>query len=248
MKYAIELSAAQSARTLELAVRHGATALLEPRTWVDAQGLKGRLLDVNTEILRVEVTETPLCSLELIVGVYCDTSLLLGQDLFMFCTNVVQAERPDDHWHIALARPARLQVCQRRRLWRVQLAESSCVRLQWGPSDSLSTATGRLLNISGDGLACLVDVPTAEDIAIGDVVMTSFSLPGCDRPFELAAVLCNKTEASDAGRRILGMQFLEPASSGMSAATRDLNAFLLKRYGSGAGAPAECAALDGRRP
>jgi hypothetical protein len=248
MEYAIDLNARQSARTIGQAVRYQATALIEPGMWPDTDGLKGRLVALGPDTVRVEITEPPILTPDAAVGNFCDVTLLLGNDRFVFNTHAVSAERAGANWHLDLARPAKLQVCQRRRFWRVNLAESSQVQLRWeqggadgrdgrdgcdGCEDCEGRVTGSLCNISGEGLACLVEADAASDLLIGETVSTSFELPGCSERFELDAVLCNKTPTARQDRLIIGMQFLEPASLGMSGPARRLNEFLVQRYGSG---------------
>jgi hypothetical protein len=237
MKYAVDLSERQSARTLEQAVRHRAMIIVEPRVWLDMEGIKGRIIDLDDADAIIEITEDPLTALDVIVGTYCDGSVLLGRDQYLFSTNITSVGIEGKHWHVRLARPIRLQVQQRRRYWRVELAQSSKVELRHG-EPARAIGAGMLCNISGEGLACLVDVPLAEQIGIGDTVYTSFSLPDSDRTFELAGILCNKTPASQPDRTIIGMQFLEPASSGTAGPARDLHAVLLERYGPGVAASA----------
>lgn len=233
MDYAIELGSQQSVRTLEQAVRYQATVLLEPATWPTNDGLKGRLVEAGPKALRVEITEPPMLALDSLVNVYCDGVLLLGQDRFLLNEHVIGAELQGDRWYVELARPARLLVCERRRFWRVRLAESSELRLTWDQDGASRSAVGQLCNISGEGLACLIDTPAAQSIRIGEEVLTTFELPGCETRFDLAAVLCSRTPAADREKTILGMQFLEPASSGKGGPVQRLSEFLLRRYGSG---------------
>lgn len=233
MEYAIDLNPRQSARTLEQAVRYQATALLDPGAWPDIDGLKGRLVALGAETVRVEITEWPMLSPDTLVASYCDVALQLGQDRFLFSTHATGAEKCSDRWFVDLARPTTLQVCQRRRFWRVKLAESSRVHLRWGANGVPGHITGWLCNISGEGLACLVEIEAAADLLIGETIAASFELPGCDEPFQLDAVLCNKTPTAEQDRVIVGMQFLEPASSATAGPAGRLNEFLLHRYGSG---------------
>ncbi len=245
MDYAIDLSLRQSARTLEQAVRYQATALLEPATWPTEEGLKGRLIGCDAATVRVEITEPPIMALNDLPGTYCDATIELGHDRFLFSEQVVTTELQNQRWHLDLARPSRLQVCERRRFWRVRLAESSSVRLQWGEGSPPAAATGRLCNISGEGLACLAAAADVEGLLIGETALASFQLPGYEERFEIAAVLCNKTPTTDSDKLILGMQFLEPASAGTSGPAGRLNEFLLHRFGAGIAPVASDARVSG---
>ncbi len=233
MEYAIDLSARQSARTLEQAVRYQATVLIEPGLWPDANGLKGRLVALDAESLRAELTESTMLRPSNMVGSYCDVSLLLGRDRFLFSTHALDAERTGERWSVSLARPEKLRVYQRRRFWRVKLAESSRVRLRRDADHEGDEIVGWLCNISGEGMACLVEADAAQRLHVGETIAASFALPGAGPAFDLDAVLCNKTPNAENEKMILGMQFLPPASSGTTDAARRLSEFLLRRYGSG---------------
>jgi hypothetical protein len=233
MESAVDLNPRQSARTLDQAVRYHATALLQPADWPDADGLKGRLAALTQDTVRIEITEPPMLSLDTVVGTYCDVTLQLGHDRFLFSTHATRAERVGGSWYLELARPDKIQVCQRRRFWRVKLADSSQVQLRRAETGDADTLTGWLCNISGEGLACLVEVDAAERLLIGETVLAAFELPSCDEPFDLGAILCNKTPTARQDKVILGMQFLEPASTGATGPAQRLNEFLLQRYGSG---------------
>ncbi len=246
MDFAISLNARQTMRTLEQAVRHHATVLLEPSMWLTEDGLKGRLVGATADAILIEITEPPPLALDSIVGMYCDGSILLGQDRFLFNEHVLVAEVRSECWHVELSRPRRLQVCERRRYWRVALAETSPVHLEWTVGGRQGGATGRLYNVSGEGLACVVEAESAADLYIGETLSASFVLPGCDERFTLTAVLCNKTPAAEADRLILGMQFLEPASRGVDGPAKRLNEFLVRRYGGGVASASGDARVAGR--
>jgi len=82
-------------------------------------------------------------------------------------------------------------------------------------------------------MACLVEADAAERLHVGETIAASFALPDAGPPFDLHAVLCNKTPNAENEKMILGMQFLPSASSGTTNAARRLSEFLLRRYGSG---------------
>lgn len=229
MGHVIELNPAQSARTIEQAVRHRATVLLDPRVRVDPNGLKGRLIAADERILRVEITESPALGLAAFVGAECDASLVLGQDTYLFGTQVLRIASESSEPVAEVACPRRLGVQERRRFWRVQFAHSSEVRLRWG---SAGRASGWLCNLSGDGLACRVDGEDTRELGPGAKVYVDFDVPDCDRHFQLEAVICNRTPGNDPHVVMLSMQFLDPASSGACGPTRELHEFLRARCAS----------------
>jgi hypothetical protein len=264
MAYAIDLSARQSSRTLEQAVRHHAEISLQPRIWSEDTSVPCRLVSIETPIgwqsrrpcLVVEIcgdlpggqagsrpssTSTanhdvesgPLGSL---IGTYCDATMQLGENRYLFCSDVVAVQgpcSPGGRSRVYLARPEVVQVAQRRRSWRFRPAQSSRVELTWtDPERTRNEGIGWLCNVSAEGLACRADASVAERLGIGEQVTLSFALaPGEPERFMLDAVLCNKTPAGTEGTMILGLQFMTGQGHQSSAvAAENLRRKLLARY------------------
>jgi hypothetical protein len=264
MAYAIDLSARQSSRTLEQAVRHHAELSLQPRIWSEDTTVACRLLSIETPIgwqsrrpcLVVEICgeapSDPSCSdpdgaasrngdlesepMGTLIGTYCDATIQLGENRYLFCSDVVAVQGPSTpggRSRIYLARPENVQVAQRRRSWRFRPAQSSRVELTWTNAEKTrSEGIGWLCNVSADGLACRADAALAEQLGIGEQVSISFALtPGDPERFSLDAVLCNKTPAGTEGTMILGLQFMTGQGHQASAsAAEGLRRKLLARY------------------
>ena len=264
MDYAIDLSPRQTTRTLEQAVRHRADLLAIPRVRLDEQPILCRLESVGTPeagkssracmvvipVVEAEpagqdvASESPpkgsaaagSAPYEGLVGTYCDVTLQLGDNRYVFCSDVVAVgEFPQASGVAAifLARPQTIQVTQRRRFWRFLPEQSSQVELNWTDADlTPRRGGGWLCNLSGDGLACRVDTGLADRLAIGGKLRAEFSLtPGNPERFALEAVLCSKTPAGTQGTMILGLQFSTGAGNDASAAAAEaLRRQLLARY------------------
>ncbi|HPD30435.1 MAG TPA: hypothetical protein PLL20_10595 [Phycisphaerae bacterium] len=258
MAYAIELSARQSSRTLEQAVRHHAEILIYPRLFEDGDPIVSRLVSIETPIgwqsrrpcLVLETFsagpvnrndtadkgESEAAGLDSLVGTYCDVMLQLGENRYLFSSDVVAVQgasgtgaRP----RIYLARPETVQVAQRRRSWRFRPAQSSRVEMTWINAEKSKTeGIGWLCNVSAEGLACRTEMAVAEQLGIGEQVCLSFALtPGDPERFVIDAVLCNKTPAGTEGTMILGLQFLVGQGHQASAAAAEaLRRKLLARY------------------
>ncbi len=227
MKHAIDLNPRQAARVFEQATRSHATILLEPSVWGYFDGLKGFIASGDERTVMVEITESPPQPLEGLRGLYCDAELLLSGHRYMFCSDIVEVVRLGEGTQtLVLSRPATLQVAQRRRFWRADLAEPSSVWLASdGPEGQRHMAS--VYNISQDGMACRADVAASDVLLIGDTVDSSFDLPRCPRHFKLKAVVCNKTPAADEGKVILGLQFVrDQADREASESLRILTEFL----------------------
>jgi hypothetical protein len=258
MAYAIDLSARQSSRTLEQAVRHHAEIMVYPRVLEGDDPIVSRLVSIETPIgwqsrrpclvlevftgMPVQRSESGMPdngdsdALETLIGTYCDVSLQLGENRYLFCGDVVAVQGPASPGarpRVYLARPETLQVAQRRRSWRFRPAQSSRVELTWINAEKSKTeGIGWLCNVSAEGLACRTEANVAEQLGIGEQVSVAFALtPGDPERFVLDAVLCNKTPAGTEGTMLLGLQFLVgQGHQASAAATEALRRKLLARY------------------
>jgi len=244
MPYAIDLSSRQTTRTLEQAVRHHADVILHPRTRRDDESIPCRLASIEKPtgwrarrpclVLEPTGEDNEVATLKELVGTYCDANLQLGENRYLFCGDVVAISGPSNDRpepRIYIARPETVQVAQRRRFWRFRPAQSARVELRWTNHDSSTGAgVGWLCNVSGDGLACRVDSPVADQLGIGEPLHLEFSLmPGDPERYRLDAILCNKTPAGTEGTIILGLKFsTEEEASARAAET--LREQLLARY------------------
>ncbi len=237
MAYAIDLSPRQCSRTLEQAARHQAIIVLEPRQWAEGESLTGRLQAIRAEAppiagqmlaVMIEPAENPAETqaaaqsgdrlkfaelLSQLPGTYCDAIVQLGDNRYLFSTDVVNAEIPSDKNQpifMHITKPETMQVAQRRRFWRFRPGQSAQVELHWGEGGAGPRgAIGWMCNVSGDGLACRIDSRIGDQLWIGDQLSAEFSLaPGDPQRYVLDAVLCNKTPAGTPDQLILGLQFV----------------------------------------
>lgn len=244
MSYAIDLNERQSTRTLEQAIRHQAAITLEPRIWSSEEVLPGHLV-TSTPVVPLgrrtyaaplvvaiapespepapdqppappKIDREAMDRCQTLIGTYCDAVLELGQNRYLFSTDVVCVELGSKlangvygEIHILLARPETIQVAQRRRFRRIQLPQSSQIEIRWTNDDGSSGGgVGWLYNIGQDGIACRTDTLLADRLWIGQEVSLDFSLrPGEPEHYRVDAVLCSKTPAGSADRTILGLQF-----------------------------------------
>ncbi len=234
MSYAIDLSERQSIRTLEQAARHGVELRLFPRHDPDHPpilchlepddqprtfGLPRRFLiavinpapdPAETPVPLPPPPDAQACLA--LAGTYCDADFHLGGHRYLFSTDVanVDIDAEQDRIALWLARPAVIQVAQRRAYRRIRLAQSSQVNLKWAEDDhGMSSGIGWLCNISKAGLACRTEPPIADRLCIGEPLQVEFSFsPDTSERFQFDAVLCSKTPAGTQGKIILGIQFV----------------------------------------
>lgn len=260
MSYAIDLNARQSARTIEQAIRQQAQTVLEPRAWDDFEHLLCRLEMPGTPselelvptltltvLSRGEISiqphgasqknPQPVCvdDLRTLAGTYVDAAILLGEQRYMFSSDVMRVlpgNGPEGGPRLHVSRPNLLQVAQRRRFRRIKLSHSAQVDLSWQREGfGQMSGVAWLCNVSGDGMACRVEDRVADLLWIGDVIDLAFTLaPGDAERYRLQAELVNKTPSGNAGKHILGFQFITDERNAASAeAARLLRKRLIER-------------------
>jgi c-di-GMP-binding flagellar brake protein YcgR len=136
------------------------------------------------------------------------TVVLYADQRYRFSTTITAAPKWGKSRSIAISRPERIEVIERRRFVRTTLAPSSRVRLSWETGSGMHHHSATLLNVSPRGLACRIEEGAAESIASGSYVVARFELPSCENTFEIRSAVQSKTPASE-GMVILGMHFDE---------------------------------------
>lgn len=248
MSYAIDLNNRQSARTLEQAIRQHAQVIVEPRAWNDHRHLVCRLeptgspLDLDiVPLITLAVLGQCEAGLDLmggeattyksidadelhgITGTYIDAVISLGEQRYMFSSDLLRMQSPKSSGEapqVHLTRPAILQVAQRRRFRRIILSHSAQVELSWNRAgEPTMGGVAWLCNISGEGLACRTEERIAETMWIGEELDIEFTLaPGDSERFNLQGVLCSKTASGNLHKAILGIQFFIDENHPASAA------------------------------
>jgi c-di-GMP-binding flagellar brake protein YcgR len=216
----IDLDERESQTVVEAAAQGRAAIEIRPKSTVEREPIGGRLLESRADSLFLSVAEWSEAALPR--SIYCDVGLLLNGQQYLFSTSVLDVLDSMEGRRLEVTRPRVLQVLQRRRFVRADLAESAAVRV--GPADAgrAPLCKGVLLNISCDGLACRMDCGDAKRFALNDVVRLSFSLRGGTEHFHGIAAVKNLTEGGTEGTVILGLQFdKSPAWAEQAARLRE---------------------------
>jgi hypothetical protein len=195
---------------LENAIRTQAPIILEAPVWNGAT-INGFLISGDEEALLMEVTGRPVVKIPTLTGTACVVQMH-GDQRYLFSSRITDTPQWGASRSIALARPCEMRAFERRRVPRTQLAPSSQVRLEWSCDGLARRCTAVILNISPDGLACRMDAPPADAVALGDILLARFALPRGDQTFALEATVVNKTPTEE-GRVIAGLQFVRSQRS-----------------------------------
>lgn len=206
MLYALDLTNRQTKRVLEQALRSNARFQIEARNAPDGPPLSGRLVSIDGNLMTVELDDdgrarpTPT-----LVGVFCDVQTVLSDQIYLFCTCIMDVIEAGPPRRIVLAIPDSVQVWNRRKFLRRTLARSA--RVELSTEDMQEPCSAELSNLSGNGLACRVNKDLDGTLLIGEPARARFSLPGIPEQFDLPSVICNKTTTGDGGSLIVGLEF-----------------------------------------
>lgn len=226
MKYAISISERQSRRVLEQAVRMQSQLLIEP-TGMPDRTMLGFVASGDADVVVAELTGPPHPWLRSLTGRTVGVQLFV-QERYLFESCVLAGPSWHDGEQLTLTAPRVLQVVQRRRFWRAQLAPSIRVALHWRNGGRPQHTHCPLLNVSAEGLACKLDAGAAQALGVGNRVSCEFRLPGANREIRLDAVVRNCSPASD-DTWIVGVEFeLNPADPGVAAAQQELRDILYR--------------------
>ncbi len=205
MASAIKLSPDASTNTLDSAIRSQSPIVLESAAFPNVT-INGFLISGNETALLMEVTGRPALDPAKLEGAQCTVQMYTDRR-YQFSANVSAVPQWGGSYSIALDRPGVLRVLDRRRFLRANLAPSSKVTLDWPDAGGRHSQSANLLNISADGMACRIKDSVAVSIEKRTRLKATFEMPGRGEPFELEAIVSNKTPASE-GCTILGLQFV----------------------------------------
>ncbi|MFQ5423276.1 MAG: PilZ domain-containing protein [Phycisphaerae bacterium] len=171
--------------------------------------INGFLIAADPAALLVQLTGRPNFNPPDLARQDCEVRIH-GAQHYLFPATIESVSTWGRSMAVAVKRPERMGVVERRRFRRRSLAQSSRVVVQWTTGDTRHQHTSALLNVSADGLACRMEEVVAGGIKRDASVSTSFTLPWNHQTFKLDALVTNKTPASK-GSVILGLQFTQDA-------------------------------------
>jgi hypothetical protein len=140
-----------------------------------------------------------------LVSVCCHAWLHIGDDRYLFATNIMAVVDTDAPIRLEIARPDIIHTTERRRFHRTMTQPTSAVRL-YRPGGDFET-TGALLNVGVGGISCRIATEDADETHLEEILHASFQLAGDREWFDLAAIVRNKTPARSADQVIIGMEF-----------------------------------------
>jgi len=235
MLVTLDLTARQATRILAQAVSLRATLEIEPRPETHSALVWGRVVDRQDGQLFVDLHDSGHeLALRGLYGAMCDVRTILGGQLCLFSTHVLDVVDHAVPQRLVLAVPELVQVANRRRFARKQPHEPIPVRVQVPGPHPPFLAT--LCNIGLRGLACRAAGRELDDaLFIGDEVELEFTLPWTTDIFRLPACTCGKTRNGDDQTLAVGFEFVlresEPALARLRAAVTDETARLTEMDG-----------------
>ncbi len=232
MNYAIELKPSQSRRVLEYAYRAQLEVRLLPKPWTAPNPIACRIVDRDDDSITLQTRPPATADFRSLLNIYCQVELDLDDGQYFFDSNIVGVRQEGEHLNLSVAWPETILVQQRRRSNRLPLARSSTVQLSHRDGERLDTISGRLYNLSEDGMAFQVLKADADAIELGQTWCACFEVPEQDHCYKFEGTICRTLPSSSADAVILGMQF-EHATIDLDELKR-LREFLGNRQHSGA--------------
>lgn len=137
-------------------------------------------------------------------GTNCWVLLELENRLYCF-ESCVHVQSGNAACHILIDRPAKVRLVERRRTRRCRFARTTPVEICTDGPDT-SAFGGVVLNLSPDGLACMID-KAGGNVNVGGDARVRFNLAGASRAFELPCTVTSVTPSGDTGSVIVGVAF-----------------------------------------
>lgn len=210
MRAVITLGPQAAQQALEAAIRTQAAIVIELPGF-PGSSINGLLISGDDKALLLEITGQPPSSIEGVLNAQ-GSATVYAESRYLFSTTITDAPRYGQSTLLAIARPQKLAVLERRRFVRARLAPSSRVRIKWRVGEVEHSHSASLLNVSAEGLACRLQGEVASDIRQGSHLKATFQLPGQEGEFDLDVTVMNKVPASE-GCFILGLRFHESSRS-----------------------------------
>ncbi len=223
MSFCFELDERQSARVIEQAIRGGVPVRLEPHHASTCEPFGMQMIDAESECLvfRFAASQAEYAA-RLVPGQICQAQFSVAGGIHTINVHVLEIDLPNNR--MRTSRPEAVQILERRRFVRAQLAGCTKVQVRWLDRDR--SAETILFNIGGGGLALRIGRGLGDEIHVGDLMEATFELPGLPRRFQFKISICNKTVASDEASVIVGVQFEQAAEDGKAGELDELRRFL----------------------
>ncbi|MCH8147726.1 MAG: hypothetical protein IH987_06975 [Planctomycetes bacterium] len=169
--------------------------------------IEGPLSDVTDEHLRIAVTHKNTSSLAVNVLSVLKGEFTLGEVTYVFDVMSLDEFPGSADQTVLIPRPASVAVSERRRTRRRQFHDAGDLTLTPIGCDSTAPIPAALLNVSPDGLACLVPESTLEFIPSDGRLVISLALAENGQVVELTGQMVSRTEAGTPGHLVVGLEF-----------------------------------------
>jgi hypothetical protein len=203
----LELSPEESARVLHEAVGGRVLIHLKPAQHRRSPGVYGTLVAMGESALTVrlepdEPKEHALYKTDSVKAAFTLRGKRYAFTAACRCLGPGQAAE-----EVALKLPEMITLLQRRSSKRYRFQRTSPVRL-WIDGQPGEKVSGTILNLSADGIACLLAKRETPHVEPGASVGLSFALTDESRPVELKGTVTNVTPVDSPHVVVLGIQFI----------------------------------------
>ncbi|MCG3138514.1 MAG: hypothetical protein HJJLKODD_02379 [Phycisphaerae bacterium] len=207
MKYAIELNREQSEQIMQQAKSTQAQVSVQPKHWPASRWLDAQLLNCTPEHLELQLPPIDQIDPLQLLNIYCQVDLQLPDGHYFFDSCITAVQPHASHCYLQLQRPETILVQQRRRSRRTAVNKSIKIQLLRQEDGALQSSSGRLYNLSPQGLACQLPRNEAAAMVVGQMWTVCFNLDEPEQWYKLPVQICRIFSASSPGQMIVGMEF-----------------------------------------
>ena len=185
---------------LRYATAHGSSVEFATDGRVD----RGSLVRIDQQLLVIAVNPSKPGPLTIRAGDPCSVTVFCGIGMLAFESVVRDVDADEGMIVVAIDDAKAIQAPQRRRFWRTPCRNSARVSIA---GDRHHSCQGALLDISQDGMACLVENKLVDGATTDTQWRVTFKLTDGFTPLTALATLRSQSPASDADRCIMRFQF-----------------------------------------
>lgn len=152
-----------------------------------------------------------------------EMTVIVSSGRYLFTTSPLDPPPLSSTEVLLVARPTTLTALDRRRSRRRNLRPPSTVVLRLPDERDAWRCAASILNVSADGLACLLENADAQRVPVGRNIVTEFQVNALEETFQMTGRVVNSTRAGTPEHVVLGVEFLaEEASTPRRVRLRDV--------------------------
>jgi len=170
--------------------------------------ISGTVTGSKDSCLTFEFERLDRGNMDRLVGTILDVTVEIDQVRYTFEAECVQGSVGVESTTLRVRKPERMTLADRRRSPRRRFRGKTQVSLTGAEADVDRHAQAVMLNLSTEGIACLLAEHEAAHLRIGHALSLAFCVGASATPFTLNAHVSNITEGGTPGQVVVGLAFI----------------------------------------